>query len=390
MRRLLHAVIMAAAPAWALAGPAVLTNTDHIVGDLTTAIGILGGTVGPSGIIINQTCATGGPGYNPGSTCGGTNSFVEPGTLFATYATNTSITNYLPASATPANSAPYALITQSSTGYTLNLIDQQPYATLEAAGALYNMAYCGGPSAGDAYPPIAASNIMPNYAPSLTTAQCGYALGVEFSMSAGYKGFDTSTPSGTTEAEAGILAMLKAMHPTWLWGDIKGALRQTASNWSTGYAVCTLNGAASCSAGTTNSYGFGNVNYDGAVALSGPSAIYLQGPGFLASPLGHYAVFTIYPYLSTRRAREVVYVGGTWPAASSVNELTAAQIAAAGGTKIFDDGGATGVQSFTYAPAVTGTVSFVALTLDSSGNGSRIESYESIPVSFVVGTACLQ
>src|SRR5271166_5395220 len=120
MRKLLHAVTLTVASVWATcshAGPSVLSNTDHIVEDLTFAIGILGGTVGSGGIAVNQTCTTGGPGYNPGSTCGGNNSFVTPGPAFAAYAANTTITNYLPDGSTPANSAPYAVITESSTGY---------------------------------------------------------------------------------------------------------------------------------------------------------------------------------------------------------------------------------------------------------------------------------
>lgn len=377
MRKFVAAFVLAAAPAWSATN--ILSNTDHIVSDAVNALAILG----TAGVIVNQTCATGGAGYSPGSTCGGNGSFVEPGTTFASYAANTTITLYAASTATPVNHAPYSVLTQSSTGYALSTVDQMPYNTLETAGAVYNMAYCGGPGAGDAYPPVAASTILPSQTTvgPLASNSCGYAIGVEFSMTPGYKGFDTGSPSGTTEAMAAVLATLQVNHPTWTWGDIKGALRQTADGWAAGYAAYHASPLG---------FGYGNIDFDAATAVASPSAVYLEAPGMTVAGHQYYATITIYPFITTRRAKEVVYVGGTWPAASSGNELTAAQIASAGGTKIIDDGGATGAQSFTYAPAATGSATFTVLTLDSSGNGSRVEVFSRASASFIVGTACLQ
>lgn len=357
-------------------GPNVLSNTDHIVSNAVSAISILGGSA-----TVDQTCPTGGAGYGAGSTCGGSNSFV-PSNVFPSYAVNGLLNFYAANTSTPAvNHEPYGVINQSSTGYNLAGYDQANYNTLETNGTLYMTAYCGGPGSGDAYPPIAVSTILPNTTGPLSSNSCGYATGIEFSMTAGYKGFATVSPSGTTEAMSGVYQVLAANHPTWFWGDIKGALRQTASNWSGGYAP---------SAGSPAGYGFGNIDYDSANAIGSTSSIFLQSPGMSIANHRYYALITLYPFVTTRRVKEVVYIGGTWPSAASGNELTAAQIASAGGTKIIDDGGSTGAQTFTYAPAATGSATFTALTLDASGNGSRVESYNLVMESFVIGTACLQ
>ena len=372
-RVILLSFCLAVAPALA-SGPNVLSNTDHIVGDVTAAISILGGSN-----TVDQTCATGGAGYGAGSTCGGVGSFVFS-TLFPGYATNAVVTNYSAGTTTPTNNAPYGVLNQSETGYYLGL-DQQSYNTLYSAPAVLVMPFCGGPGSDGGYPPIAMSTILPNTTGPLSSNTCGYAVGIEFSMTAGYKGFATGSPSGTTEAFSGVYAVLAANHPTWDWFDIKGALRQTGSNWSGGYTAFNATGPG---------FGFGNIDYDSANAIASTALIFLQSPGMQLINHGYYLTIVLYPFPTTRRAKEVVYIGGTWPAASAGNELTAAQIAAAGGTKIIDDGGTTGAQAFTYAPAATGSAVFTVLTLDASGNGSRIESFNSVAESFVVGTACLQ
>lgn len=369
--------ILAFIPSLAFAsGPNVLSNTSHFVLDISGAISILGGSA-----IVDQTCPSGGAGYSPGSSCGTTNSFVPP-QVFPGYAVNGALSFYSANTSTPiVNHEPYGIISQSSTGYNLAMYDQDNYNTLVANSTLYNTAYCGGPSSGDAYPPIAVATILPNNFSSLASNLCGYATGIEFSMSVGYKGFDTGSASGTTASMAGVFQVLATNHPTWTWGDIKGSLRQTASNWSTGYTAFNSSGPA---------FGFGNINYDSANAISSTASIFLQAPGMAIDNHQYYVSITIYPFVTTRRAKEVVYIGGTWPSASSVNELTAAQISSAGGTKIFDDGGATGAQTFSYAPAASGNATFTALTLDSSGNGSRVESYNLVTESFLIGTSCLQ
>lgn len=361
-------------------GPNVLSNTDHIVGDVTSAISILGGSN-----TVNQTCPSS---TTPGVGCftNGGPSFILNTALIANAVDNT-VAEYLAGTATstgtPNSNVPYQILNQSSTGYHLTQYDQNVYSSLIANSQIYVMAYCGGPGTGDAYPPIAASTILPNTTGSLASQTCGYALGIEFSMTAGYKGFATGSPSGTTEAFSGVYAVLGANHPTWTFADIKGALRQTASNWAAGYAP-------SATPGGVISYGFGNIDYDSANAISSTNNIFLQSPGMTISNHGYYAIITLYPFRSTRRANEVVYIGGTWPAASASNELTASQIAAAGGTLVYSSNGTDIEPVFTYTPAVSGTATFRAFTLDSAGNGSRLESFAALVESFTVGMACFQ
>jgi hypothetical protein len=358
----------------------VLSNTDHISQDAYGAIVLLGGTVGPSGTAVDQTCPTSS---TPGVGC-----FTVGGPQFLTYAdiiklaSDTSGVAYLWGSATVTNHAPYSVINQSSTGYTLLDLDQSYYGSLAAADQIYMMAFCGTPMAGD-YPPVRASTILPSdsslpFVPNGVSG-CGYGTGIEFSMTPGYKGFATGSPSGTTEAMTGVYSMLKTNHMSWTYADVKAALRQTADSWGAGYAPYHASPLG---------FGFGNINYDAANALSGPSAIYLQAPGMSVQNHGYFAYVTVYPFLTTRRAREKVFVGGTWPAASTLNEMTAAQVTAAGGTLIYDSAGATGAQTFSYAPAASGTAVFTALTLDASGNASRVETFSQISTPFLLGTSC--
>lgn len=401
MRKLLFIAILAISPAHA---ENVLSNTDHIVTAVTQAITILGGTVGAGGTYVDQTCKTnystntvpapsqpvGYLGVDPAGCLYWNGSAVTSTTFwpFATLiaaSTNPGAALYANNSAALENAAPYSVLNQSSTGYTLQSLDQQNYATLAANNQVYVMAFCGSPLAGD-YPPVMASTILPSLSTIANTPDggsgCGYGSGIEFSMTPGYKGFATGTPSGTTEAMSGVYSVLKTNHPTWTYRDIKAALRQTADSWGAGYATYHASPLG---------FGYGNINYDAANALSGTSAIYLQAPGMAVNNYGQYAQITLYPFVTTRRAKEVVYVGGTWPAASTLNEMEAAQIVAAGGTKIYDDGGASGIQTFDYAPAASGSATFTVLTLDSSGNGSRVESFSRIAETFTnVGSQCHQ
>jgi hypothetical protein len=379
----------------------VLSSTDHVASAAAQAVIILGGTVGPSGTSVDQTCksnysvnaippASQPPGYlgiDPAG-CQYWNGAVVTVLFSLSYGqlialgSDTGATLYSYDSATAANHAPYSVLNQSSAGYTLAALDQMYYGSLAAADQIYMIAFCGTPQAGD-YPPVRASTVLPSSAslPSIPNGNsgCGYGTGIEFSMTPGYKGFATGSPSGTTEAMTGVYSVLKTNHMTWTYGDVKAALRQTADSWAAGYATYHASPLG---------FGFGNVNYDAANALSGPSAIYLQAPGMAVQNHGYFAYITVYPFLTTRRAREKVFVGGTWPAASTLNEMTAAQVAAAGGTVVFDSGGSTGAQTFTYAAVATGTAVFTAVTLDAEGNASRVETYSQVSSSFLVGTAC--
>jgi hypothetical protein len=381
----------------------VLSSTDHIASAAAQAIIILGGTVGGGGTAVDQTCKsnysvntipasnqpTGYLGVDANGCLYWTGTVVTVifnlsyGQVIA-LSTNGSANLWFHDSATPSNHAPYSVLNQSSTGYTLAALDQQYYNTLTTNDQIYMIAFCGSPQASD-YPPIRASTVLPssNTLPHIPDGSggCGYGTGIEFSMTPGYKGFATGSPSGTTEAMTGLYSVIKTNHMTWTYADIKAALRQTADSWSAGYASYHASPLG---------FGYGNVNYDAANTLSGPSAIYLQAPGMAVDNRGHFAYVTVYPFLTTRRAREKIYAGGTWPAPSTLNEMTAAQVTAAGGTLIYDSAGATGAQTFTYAPAASGTVVLTAVTVDSLGNASRVESFSQSSQTFLVGTACLR
>jgi hypothetical protein len=69
---------------------------------------------------------------------------------------------------------------------------------------------------------------------------------------------------------AGFLAALKYAHPSWSWFDIKAALRQSASNWATGYSH--------------SAFGYGYIDWSAANALGSPSSLYLQPPGLQRWP----------------------------------------------------------------------------------------------------------
>ncbi len=353
MRRLLTCALLTAALA-SQASVTVLNNSSHAASNIRCGVNAVAPGALDVTIFVDMSSASPDSSFDVN---------------MVAHATDGARTNFASLDSAPVNHAPYAVITNSFTNYS-NTVDRNNYNTLIASSTVDNWAYV--PSVAlpsTAVPPAAAVAVNQGFAGAKT------GFGIEFGLSSAYKGCDTSSPSGGTALMAGLLAAAKLAHPTWTWADIKGAFRQTSANWATGY--------------DPTNYGYGILDYDAAIALS-PSGIYLQPPAFYADNHASYATLVVYPMVTTRRAREVIYIGGTWPAASAGNELTAAQIASAGGTKIFDDGGATGAQSFTYAPITSGSATFTALTLDASGNGSRVEAFGSVAQSFLIGTACLQ
>jgi hypothetical protein len=402
----------------------ILNDTTHIYFRAIETISALGGTG-----IVDANCKFGfAVNMNPtepvdpagcdfynsstGELIVGGNVINPPAVIAA--AANTSQVEYQPGTAnstgTPNPDAPYAIVNESAAGYNIRF-DQQNYAALEADNIIYSMGYCGTPGAGD-YPPIAFTTVLPNIiaAGAVNTGECGYAQGIEFSIPVdpgpfascvqpanpanesqctwtpfpGAPALDAESPSSTTELLSGTLSVLKQNHPSLTWGDIKGALRQTASCWGTGYA-------ASCGSGSAIGFGYGNINFVAANAISAPSSIFLQPPGM---QIGSTVVvgnnqfmltFTLYPFLQTRRVMEAVYLGGTWPAPATgcggtCNEFTAAQIAAAGATLFCTSTGMSCSNMLAGPPppqqgTATETLTFVALTLDANGNGSRVESF---------------
>jgi hypothetical protein len=292
----------------------------------------------------------------------------------------------LTSTGTPNAHVPYGLINQSYSGYAIQQ-DQNSYNALEAGAITFNMPFCTGSTA-TGYPPVAYSTNLPNTATS--PGLCYPEVGVEFSITASYLGLDTSTPSGTSASVTTIFAAMANAHPTWTWGDVKAALRQTASNWSTGYAA---------SAGTPVGFGYGNINYTAAVALTTPSTFYLQPPGFAVFGYSGYASLAIFPFQQSRRVGDAVYVFTSNPASAmatltaSNNQYTYAQVQGLGGTLIYQ-GSSNQAESYIYYPPASGTYYFVAFTVDnatlSSANFSRGEVFSTLSAPLTVSLACLR
>jgi hypothetical protein len=379
--------LLAFLPALSYAGPNILANSDHFATVPAQVISNLGGIATTVDFACSVAVATCLSNQNTGTFDYFT--FVT----FAQSATSGSQSFYQANTSTvDSGQQPYTLLTSSTASYT-TLFEQQNYGVLAAAGVIFNTAGCPGAVAANDYPPVASTTILPDNIPTQgawtgVPNNCGYSANIEFSLAANAN-YNTGSPSGSVASLAGILAVMKQNHPSWTWQDIKGALRQTASNWSGGWELCATCGTAG------SGFGYGDVNFVAANDISSPSAIYLQPPGMVvgATPpvSGNVATYTItvYPFLQTRRVNEVVYVGGTWPSpatgcgGSTCNEYTAAQIAAAGGQACVSNGIAV-TPTFTCevslpSPPSQGTIavtsSFVAVTLDANGNGSRVESF---------------
>jgi hypothetical protein len=320
------------------------------------------------------------------------------------YATNTGVAQTQmynnTSTGTPNNDVPYKLLTASYAGYSLIQYDQAQYAAQVAAGTVFTTAFCPSAIGASDYPPLLFSTILPVNGSGVNagpwpSSTCGYGRGIEFSMSQGYTvsgyTFNTSTPSDTTAGLAGIFASLAANHPAFNWFDIQASLRQTASNWATGYTVCSaqpscLSGNAS--AGTT--YGYGNVDYASANAIASTASIYLQPPGMVVTPAGGHAIVKLYPFRQSRRTAEVIYSVNpaySWPVK---NEYTAADIAASGATLLYVSNGTDVNPYFTYYSAINGTITFIAFTIDGAGNYSRAENFSEIQATLVVQTQCIQ
>lgn len=372
---LLKATLLSLALASQALAQNILSNTDHVAGIIPSAVAILGGTAPTT----DQTCPTGGTGYDGIATCGAAGSFV-PALIFPPYGTNVSQTEYTVNTATPVNHAPYAILSSSDSGYSLSA-EQQSYTTITAGGFAYMWAYCGGGFAGD-YPPIAMTNILPNYAPAGSSG-CAYSQGIEFSMTSNYLGLNTGSPSATTASLSGVMAMMIQNHPTWTPGDRKAALRQTASNWATGYAVSATNGGVL-------GFGFGNINYTAATAVVDTAHIYLQGPGMQIVNHGYYAQVILYPFKTTRRAHEVIYSVSSAYAWPVKNEYTTSDITASGATLMYTSNGTDVTPQYSYVPSISGTITFVAFTTDGSGNYSRAEIYSDQTVVLQTLSSCTQ
>lgn len=370
MRKLVAFAIVLAPFLVHASGPNVLDNSNHTAGYIQIVINALGGTG------IEDYACTGLL-----STCDTAPSVFVPAPFFPNYAVQLQGgggTNYpyptqflIPGTNTLRYSPPYVVLSQSSIGYSMSY-DQTLYTQLVANSMVYNFAYCPLiPLSSNAYPPIEMFNIQLDF-----EGECSYGPGIEFSAPQG--GLIGDTTSSGTAAFSGMLSVLKENHPTWTWNDIKGALRQTASSWSTGWVQCVICGAGPDDPAHSSTLGYGDINFTAAMAVASTAAIYLQPPGMTVDTSGN---ITLYPFLQTRRVREVVYLlnnAYVWPVK---NEYTTADIAASGATLLYTSAGAATIETTTYRPSLPGVYTFLGFTTDGAGNYSRVESFTPLTMS---------
>jgi len=270
------------------------------------------------------------------------------------------------------NHAVYGIGNASYCRYTVNF-DQDNYASLESNATLVTVPnavkQCG------ALPAGTAPGVVTSQGTSANSINGGTGWGSEFEFSASYLGLDTSEDSWVSAELAGFYAALKNNHGSWNWFDIKGALRQTAANWSTGYNH--LN------------YGYGILNWSSANSVASPANIYLQPPGIAVQNFGYYATVTLYPFRQTRRDHEELRsctAGYSWPVK---NEYSLSDVTAGCPTLLYMSNGTDVEPTTTYAPAMSGTITLIAFTTDGSGAYSREEEFSPMTESFLVGTQCL-
>jgi hypothetical protein len=343
----------------AATAPAVLINSGHAAPYVTKDLAILHPELNsPSGLsAIDNTCG----GATTASACAAN---LQLDLTIVADSQNTSLANLnVATSQYPVNHAPYVLVNNSFSAYNQSFWDLQPYAQLQADGVLMSWAYVETYEPGTPPPLVSVTTTATSGPASLAATNWG----LEFGMANNYKGFDTSAPSWVTAAMTAVLAAMKLDHPSWSWFDIKAALRQTASNWATGWNPAQ--------------FGYGAIDYDSATSIPSTAALYLQPPVLqLSKSADGKIVVTLYPFRSSRRAYEVVYVIPTGYLFPMKNELTAADISnlvSAGGQLVFtgshSDVIPTGEASFTPTPGMAYTL--VAFTTDGLGSYSRVETW---------------
>ncbi|MHB0865730.1 MAG: hypothetical protein ACYC1Y_02410, partial [Minisyncoccota bacterium] len=252
------------------------------------------------------------------------------------------------------SAAPYQLFTQSSTLYSGDTVYE--YNTYAPDDLTYNYAFSNSPA-------TPATTLPPGFRTAPGGAGATSSYGVEWTLDPTI--FASGTLSDVTASNAGMMAVLRFNHPTWNWFDVKAALRQTGSNWATGY--------------NKDTYGFGQVNYASSTALV-DNQILLQPPEVSTTTSGAYGqiTFTIFPFRQTRRVKDVLFEFATSSPGFQGNELTLAQIQALGGTKITEYTGTTATTSAPIFTPVTNAY-FVWLAADNSNDSvahfSRIDTY---------------
>jgi len=250
--------------------------------------------------------------------------------------------------------------------------DGQYYQLLYASNAILSL-----PTAFSVGGMLPAGTAPPTYNTAVSSTNStngGTGWGIEFGLSASYLGLDTTEDSWDSAAMTGFLAALRYEHPGWNWFDIKAALRQSASQWATGYSHAA--------------YGYGFINWGAANAITSPGALYLQPPGVVVTTTDTTAQITLYPFRQTRRSYEVIYSinpAYIWPAGK--NELLSSDLAAAGATLLYSSNGTDLIPTTSIARPTSPPFTIVALTTDGAGHFSRVEEFSKHQIDDVgVGT----
>ena len=361
-------IVTALAAVSAVARPApvtVLINSAHGAGEAVEAIKILKGSavLGTRIIVDTTVCAPNDTTYDPNFVWDS----LSTTTPFYSVTANGGGYDCGPPPRSE-NHAPYTVLNRS---FSSPPSEAAHYGTLEAHHIVLSVAYLG-PATNRAY-------VQPGiYTVNTASPNAGEksGLGVEWALAADYKGMRSDAPSWVTADMSGILAAMRLDHPRWTVPDIVAALRQTASNWPTGYDA--------------SNWGYGTVDYDSADAIAGTAALYLEPPVVSVANYGCYATITLYPFRQTRRAHEAVYSvdpSYAWPVK---NEYTATDISASGARLLHTSKGTDATPMFSYAPGVTGTATLIAFTTDGRGDYSRVESFSPQHVTLTAYPLCPQ
>jgi len=271
-------------------------------------------------------------------------------------ALDTSATFYDASGGAVSSQAPYQIFTTSFTGYTGDTISL--YNQYDGTNLTHNYAF------------TVSTNSPP---PAFYTAPGGdgwsSSSGVEWTIDPNI--FNTASLSSLTAANAGIMASLSHEQSAWNLFDIKAALRQTGTNWDSGY--------------DNTDYGFGIINYASSTALTS-SGIFLQPPvsTTTVSSIGQ-ITFTLYPFKQTRRVKEALFQFNSNPGFQA-SELSLSDITTLGGTKITDYSTTTASSSIIPIYTAFSNKYFVWFTADNSTDGSanfsRVDTYSVLgPVS---------
>jgi hypothetical protein len=268
------------------------------VNNVSATVKVLSNSTHASGTIINTINQLLGTGHV------GTDILVHRTYLDNTYygdpaiALDASRTFYDESGNAISSQAPYQIYTSSFTGYTGDTVSK--YNQFDGVDLTHNYAFT-----------VSTNSPPPIFHTAPGGGSFASASGVEWTIDGIEFTFGTSL-SALTAANAGLLASIRYDHPTWNWFDVKAAIRQTASNWNTGY--------------DDTNYGFGNAYYASSTALS-DSSILLQPPVAATSTAGAYSqlTFTLYPFKQTRRVKEVLFRFDSDPGFQA-NELSLSDI----------------------------------------------------------------